>query len=139
MGYQNKRNHGGGNNKFHNSKPKIELPSLILDYTKDKELFNETAKKWAEAINRTKRTQARNFYEKVLELESKSENEEWTSVLPFVKMLNSKVAYGVTRKVVSFEFEKMINSCVEQVNTKDDLKVFKLFFEAVLGFFKGSN
>jgi CRISPR-associated protein Csm2 len=45
----------------------------------------------------------------------------------------------VSRKVVSNEFQDMMTQCISQVNTKEDLKVFKLFFEAVLGFFKGSN
>ena len=138
MAYQGNKQHRHGKKNF-NNKPRVELPTLVLDYTKDEELFSATAKKYAEAINRTKKTQARNFYEKVLELESKSQSEPWENVLPFVKMLNSKVSYGVNRRVVSKEFEVMLNSCVDQVKTKEDLKVFKLFFEAVLGFFKGSN
>jgi len=112
---------------------------IDLDYTKDANLFDITAKEWAEAIEKTKKTQARNFYEKVLELESKAKNESWENVLPFVKMLNSKVAYGVSRKVVSPQFQDMMTQCISQVNTKEDLTKFKLFFEAVLGFFKGSN
>jgi len=112
---------------------------IVLDYAKDKELFNETAKEWAEAINRTKKTQARNFYDKVMELEEQSKKEDWNNVLPFVKMLNSKLAYGSNRKVVSLEFESMMNQCIKHVNQPEDLRVFKLFFEAVLGFFKGSN
>lgn len=112
---------------------------IELDYIKDPNLFDTTAKEWAEAIGKTKKTQARNFYEKVLELEEKSKHEKWEDVLPFVKMLNSKVAYGVSRKVVSSEFQDMMTQCITQVNSKENLKVFKLFFEAVLGFFKGSN
>jgi CRISPR-associated protein Csm2 len=112
---------------------------IVLNYNNDVELFSQTAQEWANAIGRTKKTQARNFYDKVLELEQKANKEEWSDVLPFVKMLNSKVAYGVSRKVVSNEFQDMMTQCISQVNTKEDLKVFKLFFEAVLGFFKGSN
>ena len=112
---------------------------IELDYTKDENLFDSTAKEWAEAIEKTKKTQARNFYEKVLELENKVKDESWENVLPFVKMLNSKVAYGVTRNVVSLQFQDMMTQCISQVNTKEDLTKFKLFFEAVLGFFKGSN
>lgn len=112
---------------------------INLDYTKDKNLFDTTAREWAEAIDKTKKTQARNFYEKVLGLERKAKNESWENVLPFVKMLNSKVAYGVSRKVVSQQFQDMMTQCISQVNTKEDLTKFKLFFEAVLGFFKGSN
>jgi len=112
---------------------------IVLDYRADKNLFDTTAKYWAGTIDKTKKTQVRNFYDKVLELESKAKKEEWEDILPFVKMLNSKVAYGVTRNVVSSEFEDMINQCVSQVKNIDDLKLFKLFFEAVLGFFKGSK
>ncbi len=112
---------------------------IELDYTKDVNLFDETAKEWAEAIEKTKKTQARNFYEKILELENKAKNESWENVLPFVKMLNSKVSYGVTRKVVSYEFQDMMTQCISQINKREDLTKFKLFFEAVLGFFKGSN
>ncbi len=109
---------------------------IVLDYHKDRELFDKTAKEWAEAINKTKKTQARNFYDKVIELEKESK-ENWDEILPFVKMLNSKVAYAYDRKVVSKEFKTMINKCVNQIENKEDLRVFKLFFEAVLGFFKG--
>lgn len=139
MSFQKKKNNDDGNKKFQNEKPKMDLPTLILDFNVDRELFNETAKRYAEEISKTKKTQVRNFYEKVLELNTKVENENWENILPFVKMLNSKVAYGVTRKVVSNEFEIMMNKCIEQVKTKDDLKIFKLFFEAVLGFFKGRD
>jgi len=127
----------GKNNNYHNKNSRAELPALILDYTKDDDLFSETAKKYAKAISGTKKTQARNFYEKVLELESMSKTHAWEEVLPFVKMLNSKVAYGVSRKVVSSEFQSMMEECIKQVKIKEDLRVFKLFFEAVLGFFKG--
>ncbi|MFZ2968134.1 MAG: type III-A CRISPR-associated protein Csm2 [Sulfuricurvum sp.] len=117
--------------------------TIVLNYNKstggDEELFNKTAEDWAKAIEKTKKSQLRNFYDKVLELETHSKHEEWTNVLPFVKMLNSKVAYGVSRSVVSREFQDMMTQCISKVNTKEDLKVFKLFFEAVLGFFKGRD
>ena len=115
------------------------MNKIVLDYHKDKELFNETAKGWAEEINRTKKTQVRNFYDKVLELENRVKKEEWEDVLPFVKMLNSKVEYALTRKVASPEFKDMMNQCIAQVNSKEDLKTFKLFFEAVIGFYKGRD
>lgn len=132
-----------------------ELPKIDLGFREDekgiihlnnKELFDTVAKKWADAINRTKKTQARNFYDKILELEEKikrNDKDNFGSVYPFIKMLNSRVAYGVSRRVVSKEFQEMMNICLEQI--KDDekgektFKHFKLFFEAVLGFFKGSN
>ncbi len=113
---------------------------IILDYKQDTELFNKTAKEWAEKIAKgTKKTQVRNFYDKVLELCERSEREEWEDIVPFVKMLNSKVAYGRSRKVVSDEFQDMMEQCIANVHKKDDLKTFKLFFEAVIGFFQGRD
>ena len=115
------------------------MSEIVLDYHKDGELFNKTAKEWAEAIKETKKTQVRNFYDKVLELENRTKKEEWEDVLPFIKMLNSKVEYALTRKVASPEFKDMMNQCIAQVNSKEDLKTFKLFFEAVIGFYKGRD
>ena len=109
----------------------------------DKNLFDEVAREWAEAIKRTKKTQARNYYDQLLSLQDRIKEEDFESVYPFIKMLNSKVAYGVTRRVVSNEFQEMMKQCLEQITNdkkgEQQFKHFKLFFEAVLGFFKGSN
>lgn len=121
------------------------MSQIVLDYRKDVELFNETAENWAKAICgeggdcRVKSSQLRNFYEKVMELEEKAakltDDQFKEDVLPFVKMLNSKVAYANTRKTVSREFVDMMNQCIGQVQKVDDMKVFKLFVEAVIGFY----
>ena len=116
--------------------------NIILDLSKDPELLNETAKKWADDINRTKKTQVRNFYDRILELEKEIKDaDSFSEVYPFIKMLNSKVAYGVSRRVVSREFQDMMEQCLAQIkndkNGEDKFNTFKLFFEAVLGFFKG--
>ena len=119
---------------------------IVLDYKEDEELFNKTAKEWAEKIGADKKfgvqnTQMRKFYDKVLELNEKAKHKDFDEVLPFVKMLNSKVAYASQRssgsgKIVNSTFVSMINSCVNQVAKKEDLNTFKLFFEAVVGFHK---
>ena len=126
----------GGNQNFANKAQTNSLPSIVLDYKKDPNLFDTTAKTVAEKISGTKATQMRAFYDYVIELEQKSNTEEFSEILPFVKMLNSKAAYSKSRKCSSDEFVEMINKCVAQVNTKDNLRVFKLFFEAVIGFSK---
>jgi len=109
----------------------------------DKRLYDEVAQHWANSINRTKKTQARNFYDQILKLDEKIKSDGFDSVYPFIKMLNSKVAYGVSRRVVSKEFQDMMTQCLEQIkqdkNGEQTFKNFKIFFEAVLGFFKGSN
>ena len=112
---------------------------IVLDTKKDIELFNKTASHWAKKIERTKKTQLRNFYDKVLELQSEIEKNSFEDVLPFIKMLNSKVAYAVNRRVASREFEQMMNECIDQIDSVQKFETFKLFFEAVLGFYKGRD
>lgn len=123
---------------------------IVLDYRKDSELFNKVADKWAEKIGNgrggVQNTQMRKFYDQVLDLQQKAkhlDNQEFqTDLLPFVKMLNSKVAYASTRnsgggKIVNKAFVDMMTSCINQVEKREDLNTFKLFFEAVIGFHKG--
>ena len=110
------------------------------------ELFGNVAKNLAEEIadegnNQTnKQTQIRKFYDAVLKLNQKAQNiranEYKTKVYPFVVMLKSKAAHAKARKLVSDKFVGMINNCVVQANTKEKMELFKLFFEAFLGFYK---
>ncbi len=120
------------------------MKKIVLDYKKDPELFSATAQEWAEGIcarrhdradYRVKSTQLRNFYDKVMELEERAKKEPFDEVLPFVKMLNSKVAYAKTRGHVSDAFVEMMTQCITQVDSPESLKTFKLFFEALIGFY----
>jgi CRISPR-associated protein Csm2 len=129
------------------------MKKIVLDYRKDPELFSATAREWAKLIEsyecgdgrgrkkrkKTKKSQVRNFYDRVLELEQRVRHDAFEEVLPFVKMLNSKVAYAETRDVVNCAFVDMMNQCIDQIDSTEKLKVFKLFFEAVLGFYKGRD
>lgn len=121
------------------------MENIILDYTKDLELFNKTAEKCADEIRYAKPTttptQIRNFYDYVLKLYEKvySKQEAFANVLPFIKMLNSKVNYANARGVVNDKFVKMISACVKEVKNEKQLETFKLFFEAVIGFSKKSD
>lgn len=123
-------------NKPNNTQSASKLPNIKLDYIKNPDLFDKTAKAVADEISGTKTTQIRNFYDYVLELNEKANHQSFNEILPFVKMLNSKAAYSQSRKLASKEFVEMIEKCVNQVKTKENLNVFKLFFEAVLGFSK---
>ncbi len=135
---------------------------IELDYKKDKELFNKTAQKWAEKIFEDKEyiekekrgrveknfkkepiktTQMRKFYEQILERynEVKIEKKAFDDVLPFIKMINSKVEYAYSRELVNKSFRKMMTTSIEQIEDETKLENFKLFFEAVIGFYKGSK
>ena len=127
---------GGGNYNAGNKPQANSLPPIVLDYKKDPNLFDTTAHDVAKAIKQTKTAQIRAFYDYVIKLEQDSQIHNFSEILPFVKMLNSKAAYSKTRGHASDEFVKMINICVNQVNEKEVLRVFKLFFEAVIGFAK---
>ena len=129
-GYSQDRKGGGYD------KPQVTIPIIILDYIKNPNLFDETAKEIANKISKTKSTQIRNFYDYVLDLYEQSKIKYFNEVLPFVKMLNSKVAYSKSRGHSSDEFVLMMNDCIKQIDTKEKLEVFKLFFEAVIGFSK---
>ena len=127
-------------NKPNNTQSASKLPNIELDYIKNPDLFDKTAKTVAEVIEGgTKTTQIRNFYDYVLELNEKANHQPFNEIMPFVKMLNSKAAYSQSRKLASKEFVEMIEKCVNQVKTKENLNVFKLFFEAVLGFSKNKE
>lgn len=129
---------GNHNNRPYPQQQSIPLPNIELDYIKDPELFNKTAKETARAISATKSTQIRNFYDHVMDLEEKAQRggEAFAEILPFVKMLNSKANYAKERRVASVEFTQMLSKCVDQISTPKQLTTFKLFFEAVIGFSK---
>lgn len=110
---------------------------IELDYKKDGELLNKTALKNAEDIGSgVKNTQIRKFFDQVLDLNQKAKNclDFQSEILPFVKMMNSKVAYASARKsaggnLVNKAFVDMMTSCINQVDSKEKLEVFKLFLK----------
>ena len=111
----------------------------------DAKLFDSVAKEWAKEIYgygrspETNKNQIRNFYEKVLEIyeEVYISNKDFNLVLPKLKMLNSKVEYAKGRKHIKGAFVKFMQEGINKTNSKEELEVFKLLFEAVLGFFTG--
>jgi len=149
MAYGNQNRNGKYSNR--ENREQIHLEKIELNYQKHEQLFGEIAKKWADKIKsesfndrgrnngKNKINQIRSFYEKVLELNEKSEglsDEQYKKeVLPFVIMLKSKVAYAKSRDLVSSKFENMINQCVDEASTVEKMQNFKYFFEAIIGFY----
>jgi len=104
-------------------------------------LFGEDAKDMARLLNDgygadITTNQFRQFYEKILELNDKAEgNEKFDiEVLPFVKLLNSKVQYSKSRRHCGERFEKMMDKSIKAVNSRDELRNFKYFLEAIIGY-----
>ena len=139
MAYHNNRNNQG------NQYEAVQLDKIELDFEKHEQLFGDIAQKWTKQIEKegdrttNKINQIRTFYEKVMELQEKSEgmsDEQYKKeVFPFVVMLKSKVAYAKTRNLVSNTFEKMITQCVDEAITPSKMQNFKYFFEAIIGFY----
>jgi len=109
------------------------------------ELFTAKAEELAKAIYGngkkplTNKNQIRNFYDKLLRYHDEVflEKKEFEEVKPFVKMLISKAEYARGRDVANKEFVDFIKTGVSKIDSKEDLRIFKLLFEAVIGFFVG--
>jgi len=105
-------------------------------------LFGNEAKRIANLLNDggykadISTTQFRHFYEKILELNDKAEGNEKFSVevLPFVKLLNSKVQYSHSRRNCGDNFLTMMEKSIAKVNSVEELKNFKYFLEAIIGY-----
>ena len=106
-------------------------------------LFGEDAKDIAKLLNDgygadISTTQFRQFYEKILELNDKAQGlnkEEFdVKILPFVKLLNSKVQYSKSRRNCGERFEMMMDKSIKAVNSAEELQNFKYFLEAIIGY-----
>ncbi|MFK5975258.1 MAG: type III-A CRISPR-associated protein Csm2 [Sulfurovum sp.] len=107
-------------------------------------LFGTEAKRVAELLNDggygadISTTQFRQFYEKILELNDKAQGlsipEFKVKVLPFVKLLNSKVQYSHSRKNCGINFVSMMEKSINAVETEVELQNFKYFLEAIIGY-----
>ena len=137
-GYKNDRRNTG----WDDPKPTLETSSIKFNPI-DAELFNSIALNTAKTLaasgrEQNKSTQIRRFYDELLMWEAKvTQNpEKFGEYLPFIRMLNAKAAYAEGRKHVDNNFTAFMQHCLQQVTDDKTLRTFKLFFEAMLGFYK---
>lgn len=127
---------------------------MAINFWKDKgkkqidaELFSDKANKLAEDIYKeqqqsrgkaNKPTQIRKFYDEVLRFDSmlKTNPADFDNILPYLKMLNAKVAYAMGRDLVSKGFKDFISTSLNQIKDKDDFDAFAGLFEAFMGYYK---
>lgn len=123
------------------------------------ELFDGTAQLAATIIGENrdsnKPTQVRKFYDELCMWHdkvhrAKDKEQALKDNLPFVRMMNAKIAYAKGRNqdnkkgqlvadrtgLVDKNFVDLFGSCIRQVNSYQTLRNFKLFFEAFMGFYK---
>jgi CRISPR-associated protein Csm2 len=107
------------------------------------DMFGEKAEKIGKLLSENRRggistTQFRKFYDQILELNEKAQtlnnNEFKIQVLPFVKMVKSKIQYSKTRGHCGDNFVELMNSSIDKISKKDELQNFKYFLEAIIGY-----
>ncbi|MCP9456145.1 MAG: type III-A CRISPR-associated protein Csm2 [Nitrospira sp.] len=108
----------------------------------DAELFNSVAEEAARTIsfnrNLNKASQLRRFYDELILWDSKvtSQPEKFQDYLPFIRMINAKVAYARGRNLVDDHFVRLMQHTLKQVTDAQSLSTCKLFWEAFFGFYK---
>ncbi|MDN3515852.1 MAG: type III-A CRISPR-associated protein Csm2 [Candidatus Brocadia sp.] len=111
-----------------------------------RELLTSDAENWSDLLynngNGVTATQLRNFFNEVKALQSRIEAGGFQSNEAIVGLLKSKVAYAYARaenkRKTGFGYLKsMIEQGSDKSTSKEAFDDFALFFEAVMGFFKG--
>lgn len=124
------------------------LPEIIFRSSGQlrRELLTSEAESWADSLydnkNGVTATQLRNFFNEVKALQSRIEAGGFAHNEAIIGLLKSKAAYAYARaekrRKRGFEYLKnMIEQCVDLSRSEEAFNDFVLFFEAVMGFFKG--
>jgi CRISPR-associated protein Csm2 len=119
------------------------LASIKFDGKLNSELFNSIAKDAAKRVAEAPRecnksTQLRRFYDELClwDLRVTQQPERFSEYLPFIRMLNAKVAYAEGRKLVNGTYVTLLHHTLREVKDPKSLSVCKLFWEAFTGFYK---
>lgn len=109
----------------------------------DAEIFNDIAHRAAKSVagadrDRNKSTQLRRFYDELILWETRASQhpEKFPEYLPFIRMLNAKVAYAEGRKLVDATFVQLMHHTLSKVTNAAELTACKHFWEAFMGFYK---
>ncbi len=145
----NRPGHQRGNPAPRDVKPGGQPPAGGFDNIKfgkplNPELFNIIAQSAARSVantddrNRNKSTQLRRFYDELCLWETRvsQQPDKFAEYLPFIRMLNAKVAYAEGRKLVDPTFVRLMYHTLGEVEDADSLGACKLFWEAFMGFYK---
>lgn len=131
---------------FWTDREKGLIDPLLLSDTAEK-LAREIAKDNKNNDKYNKRTQLRKFYDEVVNLNMQSSileenadgegmNQKWNAILALVNMMVAKAAYAKGRELISDTFLDFIKNSVSEVKESKDLKLFKVFFESFMGFYR---
>ncbi len=129
-------------------KPRSNFPEITFRKQGNlrRELLTSDAENWAGFLydneNGVTATQLRNFFNEVKALQSRIEAGGFPANEALVGLLKSKAAYAYARagrkEKTGFSYlQNMIEQGSDLSKSKEDFNDFALFFEAVMGFFKG--
>ncbi len=115
---------------------KIRLEEINADLFDS--VARETAKTLADNKKSNKPTQLRKFYDEIVMWENRvmMHPDKFQDYLPFIRMLNAKTAYAKGRNLVDKNFLDLLSHCLQQVIDPAAMRNFKLFMEAMMGFYK---
>lgn len=111
-------------------------------------LFSSVAEEYAKKIHEegikngkpkyNKPSQIRKFYDEVLRIKALLEKspDKFKELLPYIKMLKAKAMYALGRDLITKDFKKFIDECIDQVKDLKDFEVFATFFEAFMAYYK---
>jgi len=146
-GNPQRQQHGQGRDRGQSGEQAVDLPRLIFRDEKGyrkKELFTEHAVAYADAMMKMTQTQLRKYYNEVKALDARIKaNPDFKSNEALIGLLKSKVAYGMAKETDRDKkeaFKVLLNMTEQGIgwSTKPEyFEDFVLFFEAVIGFFKG--
>jgi len=113
----------------------------------DADLFAAVAERCARTVGlrdeehprkENKPSQLRKFYDELVMWDERvrAEPQKFAEFLPFIRMLNAKVAYAKGRDLVDANYEALMNHCLKEVTNAETLHLCKTFFEAFMGYYK---
>lgn len=126
------------------SRIKLNVASKDLAIDLFSEVAQETARTIAMDRKSNKSTQLRRFYDEIImwdtRINTQTDKEKCQAVfdesLPFIRMINAKVAYAKGRGLVNDDYLDLLNHCLKEVKDPHSMRHFKLFMEAFMGFYK---
>lgn len=121
-----------------NTEPK-KIACWIVKNRKKITYNMKTKKNEQKNKNLDKYTQLRKFYDELLKIQLKIESDkniDFKIFLTSIYMLVSKSAYAFARGKLSEKFSSFIEKNVKNITTKDDIDMFVLYYEAILGYVK---
>lgn len=159
-GDSRRNNERGRDSSYYNQNNQVsDLTPLSSFYEADgktikTELFNSDAKTFSHCFatiddrghaDGISSTQMRRIFDEVKRFDRQisGKEEQWKTVEPYIRMINSKVSYTVARAVKKEprktkyykNLEVFINSGIKLVKSAKDYQIFVSLFEAVYGFY----